>query len=135
MIKRVKQFYKALTAGFDFADALYVRAVLDEQEALLFFQMGPLERKHAVNVAKTAERLTAGVKRPIDRQLLLKAALLHDIGKVEGSMALWHKVACVLLDKISPLRAKAMASFEARFNVMAIPGNNVGFDPPKENNW
>lgn len=112
MVKRVRQFYDALTTDFDFSDVIYVRSILDEQEALLFFQMGRIEQKHAVNVAKTAEQLILKAKRPIDKTLLTKAALLHDIGKANGSMLLWHKVACVLLDKFDPQKAKSMASFE-----------------------
>lgn len=112
MFKRVKQFYTALTEDFSFDDALYVRHYLDDREAVLFFYMGLLEQKHSVNTARTAEKLIKRATRPVDKNLLLKAALLHDIGKTRGSMKLWHKVACVVLGKFKPQKAKSMATFE-----------------------
>ena len=112
MVKRFKQFYNALTAKFNFADVLYVRARLNDSEAQLFFQMGIAEQVHAVNTAKAVEKLLEKAVKSVDRKILLKAALLHDVGKIKGSMKLWHKSACVLFDEFCPCKAQRLASFE-----------------------
>ena len=112
MVKRMKQLYNALTAKFNFAEVLYIRALLNDAETQLFFQMGVAEQIHAVNTAKTVEKLLEKAVKSMDRKILLKAALLHDAGKIQGSMKLWHKSACVLLDRFCPRKAQRLASFE-----------------------
>lgn len=112
MVKRLRQLYNALTADFSFSDVLYMRARLDEQEVQLFFQMGVMEQKHAVNTARTVERLIKKAVKPVDKKLLIKAALLHDVGKLQGSMKVWHKGACIFMDRFFPEKAQQMASFD-----------------------
>ena len=112
MFNRVKQFFHAVTAKVSFADALYVREMLDISETVLFFAMSVEDQRHAIDVAHTVERLydkmRAEKKEKIDVELLVKAALLHDIGRVKGDMKIYQKALCVLLDKWDPKYARSL---------------------------
>ena len=91
MIQRVKQFYRAITARITMADRAWVEETLPAAAKPLFYDMHPADQYHALNVAKTAMRLW-GEAPAGDRDLLLRAALLHDVGRVQGDMDIMGKV-------------------------------------------
>lgn len=62
----------------------------------LFQAMSPVERRHALAVLRTLEQ--AGPVEPA----LAQAALLHDVGKTDGRIQLWHRVLVVLLQACCP---------------------------------
>lgn len=65
-------------------------------ELELFHAQSRAVREHALTVA---DRLWAsGHREPV----LLRAALLHDVGKNTAGIGLWHRVALVLLQALSP---------------------------------
>lgn len=110
MLNRIRQFVQALGAQETFADQMYVRQALEPEEAGLFFAMTKLDRCHSLRVARDALRLARG--RGFDEQLLVKAALLHDVGK-GGEVPLWYKVGCVLLESLAPGYAQNLADKDA----------------------
>lgn len=73
---------------------------LDAGETELFWRMNLADQRHALNVAYTAGELAAA-NPAINRQLLIKCALLHDIGKVKGDVSTVDKIIAVLLDKFA----------------------------------
>lgn len=113
MFNRIKQFFHAITAKVSFADALYVREMLGMDETILFFAMSIEDQRHAIDVAHTVEHLydkmSEEKKEKIDGHILVKAALLHDVGRVKGDMKIHQKVLCVLLDKWDPQHARLLA--------------------------
>lgn len=74
---------------------------LDDAGKFLFFQMNRIDQHHALGVAKTV-LVEAGYQRGIDLSLLVKAALLHDIGKVEGDLNFLSRIAAGLVRRICP---------------------------------
>ena len=76
------------------------------------------DQRHALNVARTALKLWTDVCKEQkigdefpavsagDRRLLLKAALLHDVGKVKGDVSTGDKIIAVLLDRCFPRAAR-----------------------------
>lgn len=79
---------------------------LDPNEAAFFWQMNLPDQRHALNVAYTAEKLAANEK-GIDQTLLLKCALLHDVGKIKGDVSIADKIITVILDTFVPRWAKS----------------------------
>ncbi len=104
---RVRQFLGALfprnvdTACFD-------AGMLTPAEAQLFEREPAAVRKHSLAVF--AALRAAGHTEPV----LLRAALLHDVGKADGRVALWHRVALVLLQAVSPVLLLRLAVNEPR---------------------
>jgi putative nucleotidyltransferase with HDIG domain len=101
MLQRVRQFIAAVTARIGAADRSFVAEYLSRQEERLFWRMNLPDQRHALNVAYTALTLSEG-KRGINRVVLLKSALLHDVGKVKGDISIVDKIITVLADTMVP---------------------------------
>ena len=101
MLNRVRQVWSALNARITAADMLIVRDALTEAEQRLFWNMSLPDQRHALNVAQTALRLTAG-RNDINAELLLRCALLHDVGRQNKDVSTWDKIFAVLLHKAAP---------------------------------
>lgn len=102
IVKRVRQFYRALTADISIDDERYLMAHLNRQEQEIFVKMGLLDQFHSLQVAYTIERLIIQDKRGVDREFLIRCALLHDIGKINVKMGVWGKVFAVLITTFLP---------------------------------
>jgi predicted HD phosphohydrolase len=76
-MRRLRQLYSALTARISLADQAVVMEILTSAEQQLFERMPVFDRRHTLDVYYTLKR--AGHT----DQALLKAALLHDCGKVD----------------------------------------------------
>lgn len=83
---------------------MFVKKQLTSLEAVLFWRMNVPDQRHALNVAYTAGRLAEN--QPLDRCVLIKAALLHDVGKERGDVSTWDKIITVLADAALPAQAR-----------------------------
>jgi putative nucleotidyltransferase with HDIG domain len=90
---RVKQFFQALFAKVTQEDRAFISQYLTKQQQTLFFRLRPSEQYHSLKVAYACKD-----KMPYDT-LLVKAALLHDIGKLGTNLHLINKVFVVLAMK------------------------------------
>lgn len=108
MMQRVKQFYRALTARLTPADKKWVAESLPPAARPLFYAMHPADQYHALKVAQTAMQLWADNPAG-DKDMLLRAALLHDVGRVQGDMGIAGKVAAVLVQHFFPSGAEKLA--------------------------
>ena len=103
LLVRLRQGVHALVARWETVDESLL-AVLSDSERALFDRLPRADRLHAVRVAR---RLTqAGLT---DRALL-KAALLHDVGKAGQGIRLPHRVVRVLLRLAAPAWLAAVAA-------------------------
>ena len=102
MFRRVKQFSRAMTAQVTPDDGKYIAAHLSPEEQELFFAMSTEDQCHSLNTAYTIERLVIEDKQGIDREFLIRCALLHDVGRVDGDLSTFGKVFTVLVSGIAP---------------------------------
>ncbi len=102
IFKRVKQFYRAISAKLTVDDDKYISTHLSPQEQKLFFAMSIVDQYHSLNVAYTLERFAIEDKQGIDREFLIRCALLHDIGRVKGDMSTLGKIFTVLVTVLLP---------------------------------
>ena len=91
---RSRQFFAALRPTIGGDDRLLVARRLPSALQPLFYSMSPRDQRHALDVARAL--LAEGDA----DDALVQAALLHDVGK--GRLRLWHRVAFVLLQTLSP---------------------------------
>lgn len=96
---RVKQFWWSLISSIDENDIKYLNIHLNETEKKLFMKLKKSEQKHCINVAKDVEQICFNKNIKCDK--LIKAALLHDIGKIKGKLNVFDKSIIVILDYIS----------------------------------
>jgi len=91
---RSRQFLAALRPRLAGDDRLLVAQHISPALQRLFYTMSARDQRHSVDVARAL--LAEGE----DDEALVQAALLHDVGK--GPLRLWHRVAFVILQALSP---------------------------------
>ena len=97
---RVGQFLRAIRARISSEDLAFMEAHLPKEARPLFLAMHPADQRHVLNVAHTALAIAEETGAEVDRELLLRCCLLHDVGRVKGTMDVWGKVWAVLAEKI-----------------------------------
>lgn len=106
MFKRIKQFYINLTDKMNSEDYLYAKSILTEEEYNLFVKLLKSEQKHCIRIAKEIEGIFKSNKIENclileNKEVLIKASLLHDIGKIRKRINIIDKSIIVILNKIS----------------------------------
>ncbi|GIM29393.1 phosphohydrolase [Clostridium polyendosporum] len=98
---RIKQFWWAISCHFKKIDKNFINKYLNEEEKKIFNKLRKSDKHHSIRVSKDAlAMLEVSVdKESIDQDKFAKVALLHDIGKSEGSLNTIEKSIMVLLDK------------------------------------
>lgn len=91
-----------MTANLSQDDNRYIAAHLNDAEQKIFFAMSIVDQCHSLNVAYSIERLVIEDKQGIDREFLIRCALLHDVGRVEGDMSIPQKIFAVLAMTFAP---------------------------------
>lgn len=107
---RIRQAVMDVTAGFRKADYEFVDGYLNPGEKELFLQLRQGEILHSIAVAKKlAELIKTAFQPPLeDRECfyIIKAGLMHDLGKIHYGMNVLEKTMAVLLDKLVVDRTK-----------------------------
>ena len=105
---RIWQFWQAVWAQPLVAEAWdAVSVVLTAAELNLFCQFSRSDQRHSYRVMDLIRE--AGYTEPS----LLKAALLHDVGKVKYPIHIWNRVVMVLGTKLLPQKARQWGLAEA----------------------
>ncbi len=100
---RAWQFFQALSARLSEEDLRVLEENLTPEELAVFARMPLPDQRHSLDVYYTL------LRQGKDHPDLLKAALLHDIGKGEGDIRLWHRVAIVLIRAVFPKALRWLA--------------------------
>ena len=100
--KRVRQFFQALGANVTLEDGRYISTHLTEPEQKLFFAMDVADQCHSIRTAYAIERFAIEDKAGVDREFLIRCALLQDVGRVKGDMSIFGKVVAVLAAEVFP---------------------------------
>ena len=105
---RIKQFIRAVTARFTVEDGKYISAHLSAEEQKLFFAMSIADQAHCLRTAYTIERLIIADKRGVDKEFLIRCALLHDVGRRAGDLTIKGKIFVVLVTTFAPKFAERL---------------------------
>lgn len=108
---RIKQFVWAMKSLSEDIDNKYVNKFLNKEERRLFNKLKKIDKQHCIRVSKDAVNLSKN--RNINSNRVAKAALLHDIGKVEYGLNIVEKSALVILHKVSNGALKRFDTFKA----------------------
>ncbi|HWQ14714.1 MAG TPA: hypothetical protein VNL77_18090 [Roseiflexaceae bacterium] len=122
--QRLKQFMAAVTAHISIAERVLLVETLSDGELLLFERMPVFDQRHCLDVYHTLVR--NGYTDP----LLLRAALIHDCGKVDDdgtSIPLPYYGIFVVLKALAPqLYARAAANGRGLLRPFAIHARHEG---------
>lgn len=97
---RVWQFWQSLKRSPGDNDWTAVLDILSEEELDLIKQLPAADQNHSLRVFRSLQ--TQGE----DDSELLKAALLHDLGKLRYPLRCWERVFAVLVTGLFPRRGK-----------------------------
>ncbi|CUH96334.1 hypothetical protein P22_2424 [Propionispora sp. 2/2-37] len=100
MLSRIRQVMSALTARIGAEERQWINQYLTVNEQQLFWGMSVADQRHALNVAYSALRLAES--NAVSVTLLLRCALLHDVGKVSGDISTIDKIIAVLVSSFVP---------------------------------
>lgn len=103
MLYRLKQFYWGLTSRIKKSDKEFIEIYLNSQELDLFSLLNKNEQLHSIRTARDVKKL---IKDKEDEYRLVRAALLHDIGKIEVSLTIIDKSFLVLLHRFTKGKLK-----------------------------
>jgi hypothetical protein len=123
----VKQFIEGVRARLTPQDIYFIDKYLDDKEKGLFYSIPRYEQVHSLRVAR--EVLEESLKNDIYDIYLIKAALLHDIGKISGGLNLITKSIMVLLDNFAPCmlrKLKRTKSVNTYYNHPEIAATFLG---------
>ncbi|WP_003541329.1 HDOD domain-containing protein [Desulfotomaculum nigrificans] len=101
ILNRIRQFWHALFSRMGSSEISFVRSSLNLEEQRLFFQMDRPTQTHCVRVAKTCLKIMPPGQ-PVNKELLIKSALLHDIGKPANAIKTLDRVMIVLIKALAP---------------------------------
>lgn len=107
-IKRIFQFVRAVTARVTIDDGKYISAHLNAEEQKIFFAMSVADQVHSLRTAYTIERFVIEDKRGVNREFLIRCALLHDVGRKAGDLTIMGKVFVVLVTTFAPKFAERL---------------------------
>lgn len=128
---RVKQFYWAMSAKINKKDSNFLHSNLNRDELEMFYKLPLYDQKHSIKVAYDVKEVCK--RKNIDSKLLLKAALLHDIGKIYSKLNLIDKSIIVLADSVTKGSIKKFSNIK-KINVYYNHGK-IGKDILKNYNY
>lgn len=104
MVRRIRQFYKALFARLNKSDYTFLSDYLTKTELEVFMTLPVFDRKHSVDIARHLHHQGAQLE-------LVRAGLLHDIGKARcPELTIVKRSICVLLEALFPKYARNKAT-------------------------
>ena len=106
MLYRLQQFWSALFPHITAQESEFVSNYLNKNELIVFNKLPKSDRKHSIKIA-----LHLSQKYSSD-QILIRAALLHDIGKIFRPLNIFEKTIAVLLHDLSPSLALKLSKKE-----------------------
>ncbi|MDD7796012.1 HD domain-containing protein [Clostridium sp. 'White wine YQ'] len=115
MFYRIKQFMWAIESIYKDIDDEYIKKYLDEDEKRLFQLLKKSDKQHSIRVAKDALEYiedSNNVIQNLDKEKIVKIALLHDIGKIERPLNVIEKSLIVILDKVTSGKISRYSNFK-----------------------
>lgn len=100
MLYRFKQFLAGLLGRLSPADHRFVAGYLQAWELVLFYRLSRGDQVHSVCVARRVAAVLAA--RQEEDLLLMKAAFLHDVGKIGSGLNIINRSLFVLADRFLP---------------------------------
>lgn len=105
---RIKQFYYYVNYKMTTEDKNFINYYLNIEEKNLFYKLSKQDQVHCVRVAKDVKNTYKQ-----SSTILIKAALLHDIGKIGKALNIMDRSVLVLLDKLSNGKMNRFCNVEA----------------------
>jgi putative nucleotidyltransferase with HDIG domain len=130
---RIKQFIWALKSEINYEDEIFINKYLNNKELELFFKLSIMDQKHCVNTAKDIKKVCEARNYNLDKDRMVKIALLHDIGKIQYKMNIIEKSLIVILNKLTKGKIKKYRKVKCINIYYNHP--NIGYNLLKKYNY
>lgn len=94
---RLKQFFWSITSKISESDKEFIKTNLNIEEIKLFYMLSINDQKHSINTAFDIKKACSSMSE-VNCDMLIKTALLHDIGKIKCNTNVVIKSLLVLGD-------------------------------------
>lgn len=119
VIQRLKHLYNQWRSAlryrkdplFNNGDLDFIVKNLTDWERVFFDQMDSIDQRHAFEVAKTIMN-DPRIQTSEERTLLIKVALLHDIGKIKGDFTITQRVLVKIINHFFPKTREKLLNSE-----------------------
>lgn len=112
-IYRIKQLYLNLIDKMTIEDEKFIDKHLNEEEKDLFKKLSKIDQKHSVRVAYSIKDSCINKNKELYyTEILIRIALLHDIGKVNCKLTLLDKSILVILDYLTKGKLRKLSNIE-----------------------
>jgi len=91
LLKSVRQFFQSIFLRVSKEDIKAFDQYLNIGEHALFMQLPEYEKVHAILTAKKMQKLVHSIP-DVNERKMVRAALLHDVGRISGKVNLFDKV-------------------------------------------
>lgn len=110
-VQRVKQFYLSIFDKINNDDICFINIYLNDKEKELFYKLSKSEQKHSVRVARSVSE-SSYVSKELDKDKMVKVALLHDVGKLISRINPMEKSILVLLNLFTKGKLRKYSNFK-----------------------
>lgn len=136
-IYRCRQVVRAYRPRLHPDELLWAGSILSPEEQRVFREMAPADIRHSLDVAHICQQHS--LFEPLtsqEKNLLLKAALLHDIGKRKLTIRLWHRVLYVLIHNM-PVWFNRVRNWRPISQPLFVMANHaqLGGTEAEQRNW
>jgi putative nucleotidyltransferase with HDIG domain len=112
----IKRIINSWGRGMNPEDLALIDFYLDDPGTFLFSQMSKIDQQHTLTVARAILEKATTTTEKIELKTLVTAALLHDIGKVEGDFNFISRIMVGIIRRIKPaLRGKLAMQYPVTF--------------------
>ncbi len=139
-VHRALRFMRAGDTAVDQVELMWAVSQLRPEERPLFSAMSPVDQAHSVRVARLVDAGRGDLDAPPDDPWILRAALLHDVGKAcvplgrigraLGTLSAWAGVGPLLRSRaVPPSRLGRVAEYTRYPELGATLLRGAGSDP------
>lgn len=125
MFYRVRQFFWVISANIKDDDRKFIDNYLNNNEKDLFYSQKISQQYHSIKVGKGV--LEECLKKNLYDILLIKAALLHDIGKLNNDLNIFEKSTIIIISRLFPGLFKKLISFKRIRKYYNHPEVGIGY--------
>lgn len=129
MLYRLRQFFRPIFYSLTYDDKVFISKYLNEKEQRLFYRLPKYCQMHSLRVARDV--LDESLKKGLYDILLIKAALLHDIGKIDCGFNIITNSILVIANKFFPSvleKFKNIKVVNSYFNHAEIAISNIEYE-------
>ena len=97
-IRQLIRVFMSYFSNISYNDNIYLKKYLNYKQLNLFNELSMYEKKHSLYIARDIENNYRNNISDRELEILIKASLLHDVGKIKSKLNLFDRVFFVIMN-------------------------------------